>query len=243
MKKMFIMLLTLCLVFSLCVKASADEKSLDNAPDLYDPARIEEIDRLNEKVENFFAPKNQNDVSPMIAYPIIKSKTLDVPIYQQEERFYCGPASVQMVLSYFGKDLTQDSLANTMKTNNDEGTYVYQIQNCLNSYLGAGTYKYVSTSEMSFIKGMKYSIEKNDPVICHIMTGALQIYQGRNTGHYVVVTGYLSVQKSQDGLLDEEIVYYNDPHFSNEFYGKHSCTVDEMTNGIDDNAHYYIMGK
>lgn len=234
----------MCFVFSLCFDIFASDVDFAHAPDLYDASRMEDIAQLKTEIENAEYEDNAGSISadPCIAYPIVKHNELDVPLYMQNTKYYCGPASVQMVLAYLGENVTQDTLAQQMNTQSSGGTYVYKIRDCLNNYLGSGTYKYVLTSEISFVNGMKYSIDKNFPVICHIRTGALPIYNGRDSGHYVVTTGYFSVEHNPNGIEDTKTIYYNDPHYNTAYYGAHTCTYTEMTNAINQNAGYYIMG-
>jgi len=127
-----------------------------------------------------------------------------------------------------------------MGTSSSNGTYVYQIKNCLNSYAGAGMYQYVLTTESSLDSSLIYSIDAGKPIIAHVMTGTLPNYNGSsNTGHYIVLSGYSMVAGA--GSVQYTCTY-KDPHYNNNYYGTYSCSVSTMRTAINNNAGYYIRG-
>lgn len=248
MKKILNVLLAMCLCISFCQAVFAVEPDLEQVPDFYDESRLERIEQLKINVENMFgAPTDDcNGVSPLVNYPIISTQDLNVPLYQQQTTYYCGNACTQMVLSYFGYNISQGTLAgsNYLATDANGETYLYKITNVLNSYLG-NAYESVNTNEISFANSLKYSININRPVICQVQTVYLPIYKenGRRSHHYVASTGYYSVQFSPNSIDDQETVYYNDPHYESQYYGKHSCYMSDMLTAIINNKGYFIMGR
>ena len=135
---------------------------------------------------------------------------------------------------------SQATLANSMGTAENGGTYVYRIRNELNSRTSAGNYQYLGTWEASFSDSLIYSIDKNKPVICHVKTGILPNYNyASNTGHYIVSTGYYV---AYSGSSATATCRYNDPHNNNSFYGTYNCDISTMTTAINNNAGYYISG-
>lgn len=68
--------------------------------------------------------------------PRIGSKELDVPLYGQEESYYCAPATAQMIAKYYGVTHTQDYIFGIMDgdtggcTNSEQLTY-YKASNGL----------------------------------------------------------------------------------------------------------------
>lgn len=232
-KRKSLLLIVVCVLLfsfqSISVYAVTDYQ-LKHAPDLMSEARCAEIKILKDRI------------SREISIQASGGKSLSgVPNQQQINSFYCGPACTRNVLSYFGVSKTQSTLGKNMETTSAEGTYVYKIVNCLNSYLGSGTYKYISTSELAFGTGMRSSINNNKPVICHTMTGELPIYKenNKNVGHYVVATGYAWAAQGSSGYNN---VTYNDPNYDNKYYGIHTCSWLTMESAIEKNAGYYIMG-
>jgi hypothetical protein len=204
---------------------------LYNAPDSNASDRLLEIAELKEHLDSYESIMVQDS----------GRKTLSVDLVQQSNNYYCGPACVQMNLKYFGITKAQSALGSEMGTNRRDGTYVYKVKDCLNKYLGNGKYKYVYTSEIRFPRGLKSSIDKGYPVVCHLMTGELPLYKGiKDTGHYVLATGYYYGYQAS---ISETTVYYNDPINDSRFYGKQQCTWNEMTKAIDANASLYIMAS
>ena len=237
MRKFLLVLLSLVMIFSLCLVAFATDSGLPHAPDLNDPDRLEEVNHTKAEIEAAL----ELSANARVAYPIIRNGSVSVPTRKQETKYYCGPASVQMVLESFDVTATQSVLASAMGTTSSYGTYVYMIRNCLNNYLGNSKYQYYLTSEIAFSSGLERSIDADSPVVCHVMTGSLPAYAGANYGHYVVATGYYRISYSPNGM-NGETVYYNDPHYNDIYYGARTCTYTQMTSAINANAGYYIMG-
>lgn len=144
-----------------------------------------------------------------------------------------------MVLKYFGYTATQSKLGSIMNTNSSDGTYVYQIANGLNSYLGSGKYAYIYTSELSFGTKIVPSIDAGYPIVCHTQTKKLPHYDGHASGHYVVVIGYSWAQGGSTGGR-ETILTFNDPNNVSKYYGRYTCTYTEMNSAINANAGLYI---
>lgn len=232
MKKMAYRIVFFLLALSLVASPAFADDLLDrHAPDRNDPSRLRRISRIiaetNDAIDNTYKPKSGG------------TESLSVPLRQQQNDYYCGPASVQMVLAYFGYFPTQDALANTMNTNSSDGTYVYQIANGINSFMGSGQYAYIHTSELSFSSKLLPSINAGYPIVCHTQTHKLPHYNGHSSGHYVVVTGYSWAQGGSSGG-QETTVHFNDPNINADYYGYRSCTVSQMTSAINANAGYYI---
>lgn len=221
-------LLALSLIAS---PAFADDLYDKHTPDRNDPERLQQIQRIiaetNDAINNSYIPHSAG------------SKTLNVPLCKQENNYYCGPASVQMVLKYFGYTATQSKLGSIMNTNSSDGTYVYQIANGLNSYLGSGKYAYIYTSELSFGTKIVPSIDAGYPIVCHTQTKKLPHYDGHASGHYVVVIGYSWAQGGSTGGR-ETILTFNDPNNVSKYYGRYTCTYTEMNSAINANAGLYI---
>lgn len=255
---------TSCLLISAAALSFADtdeayrQKQLEQSPDYYSEENQKEIAELQKKVDDYMYLKKQPEQSPeyyseenqkeiaelqekvkqYLANDIsikVTSQILDITMYKQENKYYCGPATAQMAI-YFGNSTlySQSKLANYMNTISADGTYVYQMRRGINNYWPKGNYKEVTTSGMAFKNGLIYSIDKRRPVPCHVMTGRLPGYNGHSVGHYVLARGYDSGKNR---------VYYIDPHYDDAYYGRHYCLYTTMTNAINDNAGYYIMAN
>lgn len=143
--KRSVCLIALLLVAALCLATSSVFAAdiSPHAPDFDDPQRQAEVDAVNTQIDEFM----NNAVVPYSN----SSNGLSVPLYQQANSYYCGPASVQMVVKYItGVYIQQSTLASSMGTASNGGTHVYRVAQELNSRCGSGTYQYVHTSEASF---------------------------------------------------------------------------------------------
>ncbi|MFR1722727.1 C39 family peptidase [Emergencia timonensis] len=204
------------------------QKQLKQDPNFYSEENLKGVETLQQNVDNYLQANPTATTSG--------GRKLNVTMYQQDNDYYCGPACVQMVTYYGGFRLyKQSTLANYMGTNRADGTIVANMTKGINKYWTAGNYRHVTTSQKAFSSGLVYSIDKGRPVVCHVMTRALPLYdENHNYGHYVVATGYDSGLKR---------VYYADPNWRSEFYGAHYSTWAAMNIAINNNAGYYIMAE
>lgn len=103
-----------------------------------------------------------------------------VPYFKQETNVFCGPACVQMVLSYFGKPFpSQTTLARVMKTDlvGENGTQ----HRVLADYLRSKGY-IARASRSSTFSDMEQALSEGYPVIVHYLEPS------QNDDHYAVVT-------------------------------------------------------
>lgn len=114
---------------------------------------------------------------------------LDIPYRQQVNEYMCGPATLQMVLAFFGKQSSQRKLRKLMKASPAElknrGTANHKMVKAAQK---AGFYVYVN--EDSLIEELKYFIGLGYPVIVNY------IEQSEDEGHFSVVTGFSSLTKN-----------------------------------------------
>lgn len=231
MKRLICGVIVTLMVPFLTFVVSAQGYSSQETPDYASPERIYRIEELKEKITQCALG---NDASPYGGGRVL----LEIPLYQQEKTYYCGPATIQMVLDYFNITKSQNEIAEVVHTDST-GTMVYRMRDGLNE-LGFVKYEYVATDEIAFGTGLMYSINNNVPVICHVKTGTLPNYaDGKDTGHYVVADGYMWAQGSSAG--GTSLVYYNDPHYNDKYFGSYSCGWEVMEGAIERNAGYYIM--
>ena len=186
----------------------------------------------------------KNQVSTKSSH-IVEQKFLSVPVFRQETKYWCGPASVQMIVKYkTGKKVSQSTLASYMNTNKS-GTYVYQIARGLNKYTSSNFYGYKTVYQKGIYEATKESVNKNYPIVGNVMTKALNSAYKFNSGHYVVITGYryrvqgTPASKSADYLRangENKSLYYNDPYFASH----DSVGAYKMTEAIKACTGYYI---
>lgn len=237
------MMLVLAMVGSINVVALAEDSNriLEQAPDYYSKKHQDEIEKTNKNIDKYIKENFANEKSKEISINAGATKNLSVPLYKQENDYYCGPASAQMLLKYVkGTLYTQTNLGTAMGTTRASGTLVYKLANTLNSKLGTSSYEYVLDSDYAFGNSLIYCIDKSKPIVCHVDTAALPVYNGTSCGHYIVSIGYSWYASGGSGYSK---VKYNDPNWNNAFYGTYTCNVTEMSEAINDKAGYYIRAK
>lgn len=206
----------------------------EHAPKLNSNEVQEEIEKQNKISEEYFNNKRTQGIGILSS----GSRRLSVPLRQQQNSYYCGPASVQMtILQLRGSSPSQQTLANNMGTNSSNGTYVYRVAQELQKYT---SYQYTTTSSSSYSSDLIYSIDKGKPMIAHVRASSLPHSPGAGAGHYIVNTGYMW---GMSGSSAVDRVYYNDPHYNNNYYGSYYCTWSQMIKAINDRAGYYIRGQ
>lgn len=178
---------------------------------------------------------------------IIKVR-LEIPQSVQENGHYCGPACLQMVLSYKGIERTQDELAGELNTSMVTGTEYADMARVLNTYLfdcevpEAGQPGYraeylvpgtVTEDVMETLKErVLRDIRADDPVF--IAVNMHELYpELPSANHFVVITGYQ--------MLDDEILYYYvvDPYWkvqSGTYQGLKIFTPAEIQKALDTNT-------
>ncbi len=242
-KRCITMMLVLAMFGNINVITMAKDKNiiLEQAPEYYSKEHLNEMKKNNIKIDKYIKENYSNEKLDEISIKSGANKNLTVPLYQQEKDYYCGPASAKMLLKYVkGTLYTQASLATAMGTTRSNGTLVYKLTNTLNSKLGSSEYEYVLDSDYEFGNSLIYCIDKSKPIVCHVDTSALPIYNGTSCGHYIVSIGYSWYASGSSGYSK---VKYNDPNWNNAYFGTYTCDVDEMRDAINLKAGYYIRAK
>ena len=117
-------------------------------------------------------------------------KTLAVPVYQQENVYYCGPATMKQVVQYIkGSSQSQSYYASQMGTTSD-GTDMTVLADKIKINTGKN-YVYYSFSGLSdWLEKVIWGIDNNMPSVLDINTTSVSAFPYRTTGHYVNTSGY-----------------------------------------------------
>lgn len=167
-------------------------------------------------------------------------KTLSVPRKKQINGYYCGPASMQMVLAYHGINKTQSVIAGKIGTT-EAGSDFPPMKTYLNNQVGSGSYTYVNTADLPFSQGVLYSIDKGKPLICLVDTGKLWYYN-YSTDHFVVVKGYDWSFEGPNSTYST--VKVNDPNNKGDYSTKTwTCDFGEIERGLRGVYGWYMMAK
>lgn len=101
---------------------------------------------------------------------IARRGTVNFTWYVQRTGYWCGPTTAQMLLKARGVDVSQQTLANEMGTDEDGTDYIGLMLNPLNKRLKAGYYaKYGPTKEQLWAY-FNDSINSGYGVACNIVT-------------------------------------------------------------------------
>lgn len=189
--------------------ANPDDIYLENGELKYSEEYLSQLEEKNEQLERSYKKYIQTqsmnikdtDFSLMNIKPsdsvngfCYTSRTLNVPTYQQETNFWCGPASVKETLQFLnGSSLSQSQYASNMETNSSDGTIVWKLRNELNNRQSKHSYIYEDISSVSrFNEILIADVLDSDvgvPFILHALTGSLYLYNGNTLYHYLVVNG------------------------------------------------------
>lgn len=102
-----------------------------------------------------------------------------VPFVKQKDE-YCGPASMASVLQFYGQDIDQDEIAESIYIPELNGALISDMEN----YAHNSGYNVLSTN--GSIEILKSSIKSNQPVILLVDRGKWKI----SVPHYYVAYGY-----------------------------------------------------
>lgn len=134
-------------------------------------------------------------------------KFIKLPQVTQHTPVHCGPASMQSVLSYYGKEYYQEDIGKKMGTSTEYGTPVNNMVRFARSEgFGAKLHHGITRDKLQAM------LDDQHPVIIVIQAWAApagQEVDWKNTwdsGHYVVAIGY-----------DAKRVYFMDPYLVSSY--------------------------
>ena len=124
--------------------------------------------------------------------------------YHQTTGYTCGPSSLKMVLSDYGMNLSEMSLASYAGSNPNTGSTETGLINAVNKVdIKYGTHfrSYKEGLSSEGWRGLYSYISLNYPVILHIKS-----FLDPNSGHYVVLTG-INLKLKQVTIADPSYGY------------------------------------
>lgn len=266
MKKFISLTLLATLIISICIPSFAytslsanTDISLKNSEYVMLHGGSEEEQLKNEENKKKAQLELENLVLPLST----SSRILDIPTYQQERYYWCGPANIKQVIQYMtGSSDSQSTYASSMGTNSSDGTYVYKMANELNKRQSIHTYTYTqmsSSSKQTLANNIVFSTDFGRPCIFHSRTQYLYMYNGNSLGHYLTCRGYnfsgfstASIEDGEYSTLSNTVapssttldgtVYYTDSYYKDfgngSVLGNHSDSLDNILNSL--NGRYLI---
>ncbi len=164
------------------IVAQTDPKDLDLSCKNGTPYTDEYLVRTEKSLNQL------NNSGPQLHY---FTHALSVTPFAQEKNNYCGPATLKEVIHFMnGTSKTQSDYAKELGTDSN-GTYVYKFRDVINKYVNQ-KYNYVlgsTRTKEQFKTMLENSVDTKKPLVMHTMTRTLYLYNGHQTGHYIVATG------------------------------------------------------
>jgi len=117
--------------------------------------------------------------------------TLSVPVYEQINSYYCGPATVKQVVQYLkSSSKTQQQYAQALGTTTS-GTDMTRIPSVLNSEIGSRWYYIYSSigSYGNWTDKIIYCASNGIPVVLDINTTSVPAFPYNSSGHFVNTSG------------------------------------------------------
>lgn len=220
----FILLMVISLF---CTSAAAleIEGGANETGELTD-AEQQEVLRANEQIQAALDAQNLSRASSMPNVPF----KLSITPRMQKNSYYCGVASVQMVLECCtGKSWNQTKIGDDLNIGTSGAS-----SDQLAKYLRDAGEKYQRTTlyDSDFEHDVLYSLTAVHPMIASVKDGFP--YKIR-TGHFVCIHGF-----KRDDNMNVNTIHYIDPVDNNDYFGKQSMSFDDMCYAIDSNVGNYI---
>lgn len=235
LKKLFAFTLTLCTMIA-CVpfafafsNAGSSNINADNITFTAEEIQAQkEIDqRLNAAAAQEMATRGIADV---ISY------SAPATLCQQQNSYYCGPASTKMVYEGITGDKSHNQawFATKLGTTTS-GTSSSQIASTLKSLTGKNysVANAKSQTQQTFYNNIANSLKQKCAIVVNVKTIPGRYTSG--SGHFMVV------KTSQYDTSNGSIYYsYNDPHYNSNYYGTYRITNANLYSAVNSNAGNYV---
>lgn len=135
-------ILSLFLILSICLALcyfffipTSNKGTAFNKIEFVAPSPLHKEDLTGTNENNQENNMTNENIEYVLGVPISKKVNLSMTQSVQETNYYCVPACVQMILRHFGFEVSQESLAQEMKTHPVTGTEYVDMAITLNNYL------------------------------------------------------------------------------------------------------------
>lgn len=170
----------------------------------------------------------------------------EYPNYRQETSYWCGPASIKQAVQWINNTSnSQQVYATSMGTNSKEGSYVWKMARELNNRQSQHSYVYVDISTMNNKQDFWLMVQ-NDilmekvPAIAHAKTNIFYMYNGKNLGHYLTLTGYYEDYLSSEFSYFEYVDSYYADYGRGSVFGTHEVNFYDLYNSLHNTGRFMI---
>lgn len=158
------------------------------------------LEEKEQEILNYeYTKRNINGIQPM-AYPDGEYRTLTVPVFQQENGYYCGPATVKQVTHFIkGSSNSQSYYAGKLGTSSKSGTDRTVISEYLKNNVRSG-YVYVSIGFYdSWMSRVNFGMRNNMPAVLDINTNSIK-FEIDNISNFIHKKHELKINTTQSNL-------------------------------------------
>ncbi|GHU54523.1 hypothetical protein FACS1894132_09290 [Clostridia bacterium] len=175
-----------------------------------------------EKIEAMIAIRdNANSIFTTYSTPYYATKTLSVPLYTQQNNYFCGPATARQILAYTHINInaytapSQTTIANAIGTTSANGTMWTSLANYVNNNQQTNNYieTVISSNSSVGLSNLQSHISNglnlyNAPPILHVklVVGGTSPWEYPTDGHYMNATGI----RMNGGTVQFRV---NDPYY------------------------------
>ena len=120
-------------------------------------------------------------------------RTINVPIFQQERVYWCGPATARQVMHFLtGSAREQAYFTNALGTRQGIGSDVHDVGTIINRRVSWAGYlnTHANRGIEHWANSIRFSIDRGVPAILTIRTTGVAAFPYNSKGHIVNVSGY-----------------------------------------------------
>lgn len=137
-----------------------------------------------------------------------------MPLQKQDDGNWCGPASISMILSYYGINISQSTIKSVISNINWDYTNIADLTSYINGKLSGVSYTNsarTAYNENQFWEIIKVNIDNEHPIMLNI--GNTSDNQTPlpyvSSTHYIVIKGYLTINSVKYILIDDCCAFYH----------------------------------
>lgn len=163
--------------------------AVESLGDRYLPERDEVYVQTEE--DSYLLMDKMTDMAGTRSYIEGTYNVIGVPVFEQEEDWYCAPATVKQILHYLnGTSDSQLSYATTLGTDENTGTNMTLIDDLLRDESSENYVYYEIADYDHWISKVIDGIDNGKPAVLDINTVGISAFPYHYAGHYVNTSGY-----------------------------------------------------
>lgn len=161
-------------------------------------------------------------------------KYLWTPNHEQQNDYYCGPATVQIIDDYWGAAATQGTIAAYMGTTSS-GTDFTKVDDALRHFTGRGYAYHTCASDSDLVSSVVYGlVTRSNPVATdlNIVGSEMDHYVYSHSGHIVTIEAYDSRYSPATVRLDDPYDEAGSRAGGGDTLGHKTYPVSQITDAV-----------